>query len=149
MPSPRLLCPYLSDECCSYREGTIGCRQRKRRQTPRRRPEHHLRALPRVKFGIVAKAFENVLVARRRLHPGRDGTSGVGARIRIADDAIGKPRARLIIEFGRIQSDDQHLVQPGTLADDGGFWILWPGPHRRAPALEIPRRNSLAGHFPL
>ena len=42
-------------------------------------PNSDLRALPRVKFGIVAGAFEDVLVARRLLHPAGDRTSRMRA----------------------------------------------------------------------
>src|SRR5467141_2414000 len=129
--SPCLL-TYLSNKCCSYRERTVGCRQWKRRQTPGRRSKHDFCAVPRIKFGIMAKAFKHVVVARCPFQPASNGTPRVRADRRIANDAIGSARARLIIQLGWVKSDDQHLVQPRALADHRGFWILGPGLHRRS-----------------
>src|SRR5665213_422385 len=96
-PSSCLLSTYLSDKYCSHGQRTVGDHKRKGRKTPWRRPEHDLRALPGVIFGIVANAFENVFVAGFLFHPGRDRTSRMRANSRIGHDAIGRVRQRPII----------------------------------------------------
>ena len=81
---------YFTDEWRSYCEGTVGDHQRKRCQTPWRWSEYDLRAFPGIKFGVVARTFQNIVVAYVRLHPLRDGTSRVGANQRKRDDAVGR-----------------------------------------------------------
>src|SRR5258708_30902404 len=107
MPLSCLLCSYFSDKCCNYRERTVCCRQRKCRETPGRWSKHNLRAVPRIKFGIMAEAFEHVVVARRPFQPASNGTPRVRANCRIGNDAVGSVRARLIIQCGWIKSYDQ------------------------------------------
>jgi len=104
--SPCLL-TYLSNKCCSYRERTVGCRQRKRRKTPLRWSKHDFCAVPRIKFGVMAKAFKHVVVARCPFQPASNGAPRVRANCRIGNDAVSSARARLIIQFGWIQSYDQ------------------------------------------
>src|SRR6185295_6890906 len=140
-PSPGLLCTYLSNECCGHRQWPVVCRQRNRRQTPGRRSKDDLCAFPGVVFRIVADAFEHVLVATCRLHPCRDRTTRVDADGRIGHDAAGSARARLFIQLGRVQFDDEHLVQARALADDRRLGILWPGPHRRSAGLQDPKTS--------
>ena len=89
-PSPWLLSTYLSNECCSYGERAVGYCQRECRQTPGRGPEHDLRAFPRIEFGIVTKALENVFVARVGLQPAGDRASGVSTDGRIGCDALSR-----------------------------------------------------------
>lgn len=84
---------YLSDKAGCDGERTVRYRERQRREAPRCRPEHDLGALPRVEFGIVTHAFQDVLVARLLLHPGGDRATGMGADDGIGDDAVGRARA--------------------------------------------------------
>ncbi len=137
-PSSRLLPAYLSDECCSHGEGTVGDHQRKRCQTPWRWSERDLRAFPGVEFGVVARTFQIVLVAYVRLHPLRDGTSGVSANQRIRDDAVGRSRSRLVVEFAWIKLYEDNLVEPRALADHRGFRVLRPGVQGRPVDSSLP-----------
>jgi len=99
--SPWLLPAHFSDKCSSYCERTVGDRQWKCRQTARGRSEHDLRTFPGIKFGVVARTFQNVLVAYVRLHPLGDGTSGVRANQRIGDDAVGRSGSRRVARPGQ------------------------------------------------
>jgi hypothetical protein len=48
--SSSLLCSGLSNEYSRNRERAVSQRQRQRREAPRRRSEHHLRAAPRIEL---------------------------------------------------------------------------------------------------
>ena len=65
----------------------------------------------------MANTFEDVLVAAILFYPGGDRAAGMGANRRIGDDAVGRMRARGVIEFDGIELDDENLVEPRALAD--------------------------------
>src|ERR1700676_4931075 len=94
LPLPCLLCSYLSDKCCNYRQRTVGDRHRKCRETPGRWSKHDLRALPGIKFGIVAKALKHILVDTVPLNPGCNGTPCVRTDCGISKDAVGSEPPR-------------------------------------------------------
>ena len=96
----------------------------------------------------MAGTFEDVLVAFLCLDPLRDGTSGVSANQRIRDDAIGRSRSRLVVEFAWIKLYEDNLVEPRALADHRGFRVLRPGVQGRPVELEITGSDDFAGVFP-
>ena len=61
---------------------------------------------------------------------------------RIGDDAVDSARARVVIELGRIKSDQQQFVQPRTTADDRGLRILRPCVHRWPAERQILRLDD-------
>src|SRR6185437_8003378 len=144
-PSSCLLRTYLSDKGRRHGQRTVDDHQRKRRKPPRRRAEHHFRALPRVIFGIVADAFENVLVAAVLFHPGGDRATGMGADRGIGDDAVGRVPARGLVEFGGIEFYDEDLVEPRAVADHRALGILWPGSQHWAAELQVSGLDDVAG----
>src|SRR5947209_7835409 len=131
-PSACLLSTYLSDEFCAHNERAVFYRQRKCRQTPRRRPGHNLRAVAGVIFGVVARALENVRVAAILFDPVADRTSRVRTNRRIGDDPLDRPGACFIVEFAGVKFYEHDFVQARTLADHCRFWILWPCMDRRS-----------------
>src|SRR5262249_33207392 len=116
-PLSCLLATHFSDECRSHRERALSDRERKRRQTPGCRPKDNLRTFSGIEFGVVTRTFKNALVAFCCLHPLRDWTRGVSANQRIGDDAVGRSRSRLVVEFTRIKFYEDDLVESRAPAD--------------------------------
>jgi hypothetical protein len=144
--SPSLL-TYLSHKAGGYRERTILCRQWKCRKTSARWSKDNLRAVTRIKLGVMANALKHVLVTRCPLHPCGNGTARVRANCRIGNDAVSGARARVIIEFRRIELNDQHLIQTRAIADHRSIGILGPSPHRWAAEFQILRPDHLTSLF--
>ncbi len=127
------------------RDRAVGHRQRQCREATWRRPEHDLRILSRIVFGVVTETFQNVLVALIFLHPGGDRASGMRADDGVADDAVRGTRTRGVVQFARIELDEYDLVEPRALADDRGLRVLRPGANRRPAQGQIIRLDDLSG----
>jgi len=63
----------------------------------------------------------------------------------IGDDAIGRARPRVVVEFCRIELDDKDFVEPRAAADHSRFGILGPGVYRRTVEFQIRRLDDLSG----
>ena len=142
-----LLTTEFSDECRSYRERAIDDRKWECRQPAGGRSEHDLRTFPGIKFGVVARTFQDILLAYVRFDPLRDGTSGVCANQRIGDNAVGRSRSRGVVEFARVKPYEDNFVEPRALADHRGFWILRPSVQGRPVELEITGFDDFAFVF--
>src|SRR5262249_46140938 len=80
---------------------------------------------------------------------GGDGASRMRTDSGIGHDAIGRVRTRGIVEFGRIELDDDDIVQTRTAADHRGLGIFWPGMLRRPAKLQIRWLDDLPRLRPL
>src|SRR5437868_14722669 len=84
--SALLLRHDAADELARRDERTIDDVDRKRGEMPLRRPEDDPRALARIVFRIVAETLQDLNAVR--LHPPRDGASGMRADSGIGEDAL-------------------------------------------------------------
>ena len=98
--------------------------------------------LSRVKFGIVANAFEECPCRRFPFRPGSNGTACVRADRRIGDDAVGGTRARRIVQFGRVSL----MISTSLSRDRCGpprYWDLLAKPAGAARRVSGPAARSL------
>ena len=79
--------------------------------------------------------------------PGSNPTPCVRANCRIGDVPSAATSARVIIQFGRVKPDDQHLIQPRTITDHRGIRILGPSAHGRPAEGQILRPDHLTCVF--
>src|SRR5690606_4510799 len=95
----------------------------------------------RVELRLVARTPEAAHVAV----PVRDVAAGMRADAGIRDDAVDGAGARIRCELGRIEPDDDDLVEPRSVPHDAGRRILRIGEDLLRADLEIVGRDRLPG----